>query len=119
LHRRCASQAERGDDARWECGLGKGHVGRAARVSVYRTSPKIESERFVVSRKERTARSAAQPAFSITRTVRSMAQAGLVSGSVVRSSVPGACRGSVELVAGFGLQGHCRKRRYNREAVEE
>jgi len=95
-------------------------VGWAERVSVYRTSPKIESERFAVRRKERTARSAAQPAFSIARTVRSMAQAGLVFGSVVRSSVPGACTSLVELVAGLDRKGIvCRKGRYTREAVEE
>jgi hypothetical protein len=37
---------------------------------------------FVVRRKETDARSAGQPAFSITRTIRSPARAGSVSGSV-------------------------------------
>jgi hypothetical protein len=67
LHRRCESQTERGDDAR-ECSLGTGHVGLAARASV--VSSKKDSERFVVRRKERAARSACQPTFSIARTVR-------------------------------------------------
>jgi len=56
---------------------------------------------FVVRRKERAARSAGQPAFSIARTVRSPARAGSVSGSVVGSNGPGARTGSVEPAGGF------------------
>jgi hypothetical protein len=76
-------------------------VVRASVCSAPRTSPKIESERFVVRRKERAARSAGQPAFSIACTVRSPARAGSVSGSVIGSSGPGARVGSLEPAGGF------------------
>ena len=56
----------------------------------------MESERFVVRRKERAAISAGHPAFSIARTVHSPARAGSVSGSVVGSRGSGARTGSVE-----------------------
>jgi hypothetical protein len=47
------------------------------------SAPKMRSERFVVRRKERAAISAGYPAFNITRTVRSPARVGSVSGCVV------------------------------------
>jgi hypothetical protein len=85
-----------------------------------RASPEMESEKFVVKRKERAARSAAQPTFSIAHTVRSRAQAGSDSGSgVVGSSVPGARTGSVKLAGRFGPRRYRRKGRYTRKAVGE
>ena len=61
---------EHGDDA---CGLGTRHVVWVANEGLTRaprTSPKMESEIFVVRRKERDARIADQPGSSIMRTVR-------------------------------------------------
>ena len=54
-----------------------------------------------------------EPEFSIACTVCSPVRAGMVSGSVIGSSGPGACMGSVEPVGGFGPRGCCIERTYS------
>jgi hypothetical protein len=96
---------ERGDDAWWECGFREGSEERvtgvgsarhpAARASVCgvpRASPKMESERFLVMRKERPQEARASPRSASC--AQFVARPGSVSGSVVGSSGPGGCTSS-------------------------
>jgi hypothetical protein len=103
-----------------EGGCARHPTARGRVCSAPRTSPKMESERLV-RRKERTARSTGQPAFSIARTVCSPAWAGSVLGSImlrsnglVRTWAPS--RLNLWLV--FGSQECCRGKVYPATPLE-